>query len=1105
MSLYNRSAFLMRLIARLFVPFLLVLVLAHSVPAQTHPRLLFDSADVTELRDKITRAPYDTMFALLLADAETGQYRSYSGPTPENPGLPADPYGECVNAMRLGFIYLLTGDDYYANRARFYVDRRINDTTTHIWAYSGQKGLNLYFNGKSVAMVYDWCYGAPSWDAAFSAEVSAALIAQGNVIADSGGTEQNTNSASNWQGLRGSSAVLCFLASDDPFTSTRYTNMYNKTRNYLRDNLGTDPLSRGWNIEGIGYLGYPYAAVMPAVIAAQRDNAANDIAGPLPAMDYALWTQYAATVRFLRGDQVWLLHPDFGDDNATADDANGAYGFAFAFSHPDLIPGLQYWYQRLLTPEPNWDYTRAGTIFSILYYPEGVTETPPLDIPAWRDGFIDTGGNGYFTYRNQYEDETDMVAQMYLKLRGNKGHSGPDALSFRILGLNTAWAVGGGRYGLKTNGQDVFWRSQNTLYPVDPDSTLSTNGNSGSVVGTPAVTPAGDGHVVSQISRNNVGTTNHKRWFASDYSRDAGVEAVYIIADRSDDGFYWQFNTLDENTISATSDGFLVTGMDGTTLKGTVVYPQGDYTTTIGSRPRGSKFCYGLYGENNNFFHLRGSGDYLVVLTVAKADQTHPPVSQVQGRVDPAVIDVGPSRYAILADSVVHDPAPLILPDAPAAVSGLSATPSSNFAEVVLQWNGILGADGYILERSDDGDPFVTVANLDGSVSSTVDNNLDAGVDYRYRVRAWNAGGDGPSSVASLTRVSTNPASPYIAMESFEEYPVGPIGGLNGAGGWSGPWSYGDTAVVDVSALPLSANGIAGGNKAIDLGWGDEIGRRLFASAIPANGYGTGVWFSYLLKWESGTVGSDDNPWLFNTIGNRDWAYAGMGGNASFRVSDWYGSGTTSAPMIAPGQTVQVVVKVTNTQIKLWLNPAAESDSPLLTYSTNNSKGWKAGFPGLGISCRSTSDNFLMDRIVVARSFDAVMNEPVARSSYEIWQDSFTWPDPDAGLPGEDPDMDGHTNRAESIHGTHPLLSDPAVLAIVPGTIPEQLTWRVQLREPAALSELTLETSFTLDGGWTELVPASVTFESVDGRTYAVIPVDLSPGQSSAFVRAVYP
>jgi hypothetical protein len=1094
----------LRVAARLTaVAAFLIAIIGGDLAAQTHPRLLFGPADVVELRDRITREPYQTMYNLLLADAETGQYGVYNGPTPENPGLPADPYGECINAMRLGFLYVLTGDDYYANRARFYVDRRIHDTTVHVWAYSGQKGLNLYFNGKSVAMVYDWCHGAPSWDAAFTAEVSAALIEHGNVIADSGGTEQNTNSASNWQGLRGSSAVLCFLASDDAYSSTRFGNMYAKTRNYLRDNLGTSPLSRGWNIEGIGYLGYPYAAVIPAAISALRDNPANDMLSDLAAIDYACWTQYAATVRLLRGDEVWLVHPDFGDDNATADDANGAYGFAFALSHPDLIPGLHYGYQRLLVPEMNYDYTRGGTIFSILYYPEGVVETPPLDIPAWRDGFVDTGGNGFFTYRNQYEDETDMVAQMYLKLRGNKGHNGPDALSFRILGLNTAWAVGGGRYGIKTNGQDVFWRSQNTLYPVDPDDKLTINGNSGSVVGTPAVYPEGDGHVVSRISRNNVGAINHKRWFASDHSRDAGVEAVYIIADRSDDGFYWQFNTLDENTIAATADGFMVDGMDGATLKGTFLYPTGAAVATTGTRLRGSKFCYGLYGEYNHFYHLRGSGDYLVVLTVAKAGQTHPAVSLVQGRVDPAIIEVGTKRYAILDESVERDPAPLSLPATPPAPAGFSATPSSNFPEVLLQWQAVAGANGYIVERSQDGGPFVAVANLKASATSTVDNNLPGGVEFQYRVKAWSEGGDGPATPPATATVAAG-GSDYIAVESFEAYPLGSIGGNNGPGGWKGAWTYGDSTVVDVSAQPLAANGVSGGDRALDLGWGDIIGTRLFAGAIPSNGYGDGVWFSYLLKWESGSIGSDDTAWLFNTVGNRDWAYAGLDGNGSFRVSDYYKSGTTSAGGMAPGQTVQVVVKVTNTRIQLWINPAGATDSPLLSYPVSNSKGWKAGFPGLGISSRSTSDNFLIDRIVVARSFDAIMQDPTENTPYEIWRDAHTWPDEAASLPGADPDRDGLSNMAEFIHGGDPLAPGPAMLHMQGGAA-GGMACRIQLRDPSALAELTLQSATSLSGGWSGMDVSAASFEIIGDTTWAIVPLELQPGESARFIRAVYP
>ena len=75
-------------------------------------------------------------------------------------------------------------------------------------------------------------------------------------------------------------------------------------------------------------------------------------------------------------------------------------------------------------------------MWSIIHHPgDAVAETNPMNIPEWREAFIDTGGNGFMTWRNAYQDEHDQIAQLYLKLRGNKGHSGPDALTFRMIAL----------------------------------------------------------------------------------------------------------------------------------------------------------------------------------------------------------------------------------------------------------------------------------------------------------------------------------------------------------------------------------------------------------------------------------------------------------------------------------------------------------------------------------------------------------------------------------------------------------------------------------------------------------------------------------------------
>lgn len=1078
---------------------LAMLLSAGSAVAQVHPRLLFGPEDIPALREKITREPFKTMYEVLLADVETGQYRSYAGPTPEFPDRPADPYGEGINGWRCGFLYVLTGDDAWAARARFYVERRINDTTNYRWANSSQKGLNLYFTGKNVALTYDLCYGAPSWDAEFTALVNAKMLAQADVIATSGGSEQNTNSASNWQGLRGSSAALLYLALDLPYDSARYTSMYNKVQSYLRDNYANSATSRGWNIEGIGYLGYPMATVAPLMVAAKRANPAQDLALATPATEWMLWSQYAATVRFRRDDRILLLHPDFGDDNATADDANGMYGFAFHFCPPTLHPGLRHWYERLLVPEGNWDYTRGGTIFSILYFPDTVEPADPITSPTWLQGFDDSGGNGYFTYRNQYETADDMVAQMYVKLRGNRGHSGPDALSFRILGLNSTFAVGGGRYGVKTNNQDVFWRSQNTLYPVDPDATLSTNGNSGSVVGSPVVFSDGGGHMVSSIAKNNVGTTSQKRWFVADHDRaTTGVEAVYVIGDTSLDGFFWQLNTLAENTIEVV-DGhtFLIHGQDGATMRGQVVYPTEPVLFTTGTRVRGSKFAYGNFGDDNDFIHFRGAGDFVVVLTAAKSGQTHPDARLVRGRVINAEIEVGPKRYVLTSDSVLYETDGPALPTPPAAPAGFVARGHASFREAVLTWQPVPEAEGYLIHRSDDaGATWQVVGKLpSGSLGNFQDLNLAAGATFQYRVQAINGGGDSPMSAPSTAQISDGTANQIVAEESFEGLPPGPLSGLGSGFGWAGPWSPGGATVVDVSTNPLVANGLQGGDRAVRYAWGNECGRRSFAAAPNMT---TGVWMSYLMRYDSGTYGADESAWIFSTSQNWDWGFVGIKANSShaWRASAFYNQGTNGGGAIVPGQTYHVVAHLTRNRLRLWINPSAETDTPAIDHVNADTRAW-SNFPGIGLSSRSDSDVFLIDRITVGQTFAAALAGAPAEPGLTAWLDTaLAALPPEDREPHADPDGDGLPNAlayALGVTGTGPA---PAHRPIFETTGAGELGLRFWRRKSLPGLTLAVEASTGLgDPTWT--VPTASWHVLADEADRQQVEVRVLPPESA--------
>ncbi|HYE05061.1 MAG TPA: hypothetical protein VEL07_05995, partial [Planctomycetota bacterium] len=457
----------------------------------------------------------------------------------------------------------------------------------------------------------------------------------------------------NWQGLRWSSAGLCYLATDDTYPAANATQCFTKVKRFLAENMGTSGASRGWNIEALGYTMYPWGTVGPYGIAAKRLSGLDIREAAPAAVDHTLWTVYAAACRIQsRRPGTFGLRPDFSDDHPEHI-GEGSYGLAFHYCPTALKPGLVSWYDRMvgIGGDRTFDNARAGTIYSILFHPgTAIAARDPSSIPEWRSAMLDTGGNGMFTFRDSYLDAGDVLAQVYGKLRGSAGHNGPDGLGFRIIGLGAPFAVGGGRY----SSGNPYYRSQNSLYPVDPDGTLTVNNNPGTVVGTPMF-DGKRGSVVLRAATTNLNVKAHTRRFLSDFSAESGARAVFVVSDTSDDGKYFQFCTLPANTIQTAGNTFTITAANGASLRGTVIHPATAVFAT-GERARGSAYPYlGTDHSNNRFIHSRSDdGDHLVVMTLVPAGGTHPAITGLRGSGanGSRSFSVGGTTYGIDGDRV---------------------------------------------------------------------------------------------------------------------------------------------------------------------------------------------------------------------------------------------------------------------------------------------------------------------------------------------------------------------------------------------------------------------------------------------------------------------
>ena len=612
--------------------------------AQGHPRLFFTADAIPVLRARIARAPWAAMAARLRADADLDNWG-------RGPADPANAFDQLIVGTRHAFLYVLSGDDAHAQRARAIAAATIADPRQ--WAGRGIKGLTLYAAGSRVAMMLDWCAGAPSWDAAFAAEVAAALRAQGTLILRHGGSEQNTSPASNWQGARFAAGGLCLLAADPAPDPALIDLADRRCAEYLRANLGTAAESRGWNSEGLGYTFYPMGnVVVPYAIARVRQDPRRDLRRACAGAAVALWTVHAAIAPY--ADRT--ARPDFADDNpGTA--GEGTFAQAFWWSPEALQPGLAWSYDRLAGSrgDGRHDPARAGTIWGILLHPgDAVAERDPLTIPAWTRGFDDTGGLGLFTWRSSAAmDGSDVVTQLMARLREPGGHSGPDGLGLRIIGLRGAFAVGGGRYGIKTGGQHVYLRSQTTVYPGDPDGPLAIRRGTGRVLAVLPRDPRGGGGVVAAMAHSTTGVREHVRRLAVDHGA-SGASAAWIVADTSADGRVWQLCVPADHRVDLAADAFTVTAPSGASLLARIVHAAGGPRLRSGTRARGS----GGYGEpaDNRFVLVHSDdGAFALAMTLQPAGAAHPALT-ASGAFGPrpqAELRLGAWRVAVDGDQMM--------------------------------------------------------------------------------------------------------------------------------------------------------------------------------------------------------------------------------------------------------------------------------------------------------------------------------------------------------------------------------------------------------------------------------------------------------------------
>lgn len=635
-------------LTRLFL--LLVLLPLNSLSLlASHPRLFFDAADIPALRERAQREPYASMLQKVIDGGEAV--------LDSNPA-----YNLGFQARNYAFAYVLTGDPYYAAKAREKIDlMRVNTEagSSSVWYTVSSRQLSLTQGSLSAAMAYDFCYDA--WDSAYRDEISLQLYEQGEQQMNVSGPGWNGADESNWWGIRYSGAGIAYLASDEAAAATRLVDVRAMMEQYFDAMFSTSPLSRGAVPEGMGYTLYPYGLIAPYLLADLQVHG-FDYRTTIPGVsEMGVWPWFfALPLEWWTGSEYSPgMHPAWQDDNTRMNNSGGALGLAFALSPDRFQPGLKWLYDRYwgALGDQTYSYRRAGSIWAYLYYPEALAPENPTRL--WGTHYFDAW-DGMILFRNQVADASDILAGLRCRAHAidRRIHNGPDMNGLRLWGLGNPWITGGGG-NTRMDAQSTVVRK----------SALSANGGSNQGKGIPPGQVLGTFFVAGgsgwSVTEGGYGPTSytpldqqvedHVRRLLVDYDSPApGAAALAIVSDTSANGEMWRINTPEYNTIQLLADGFIITGPDGNQLHGFVHHPVNP-TISSGYFDTGDKlrigdpadYPSGQNGYNNRFIDIEAAGntDFQVTLVLVPAGQSVPTVAETGGSGAFRTIEVGGRSY----------------------------------------------------------------------------------------------------------------------------------------------------------------------------------------------------------------------------------------------------------------------------------------------------------------------------------------------------------------------------------------------------------------------------------------------------------------------------
>jgi ribosomal protein L35AE/L33A len=418
------------------------------------PRLFLDAAQLSETRAAIavTGSHHQTAFEAIKARVDP--LVNLGRPLAQNDLWAYEEnlndgnwnYARAWLAREASFLYLITGNQSYSQLAFDALYAIHDDPDPDGRLPESGYGLARAATGMGFALAYDWA--ASGWTQAQQDYIRGKI--QTSLDAWTTYSHPNFSSpyGSNWVAVCRSAELVMMLAVGEEANPNR-SSRFNNLKFWLREHIKAAYGDIGWTQEGQGYLAYAGGFLMPAIYA-------------LRSIDDGYLEDTLATVRF---EQLPLYAGTFDAAQTSLQfgvsgpgfDAEGWSSFLMDYASPSLQPYYQYFYDHhrgLANPAPDsakFDHRRAGTVWSVLYYP---TETAALDPTGVLPVAIQDSDKGVYLFRNRWQDVNDILLSFMGDFEHGAGWDQSEAFALGLRAYNTHYFGGP----IHENGAQYFSR-----------------------------------------------------------------------------------------------------------------------------------------------------------------------------------------------------------------------------------------------------------------------------------------------------------------------------------------------------------------------------------------------------------------------------------------------------------------------------------------------------------------------------------------------------------------------------------------------------------------------------------------------------------------------